>query len=104
MLVLAPLLALAGRAAAAVTVYSQQPLGQATATATVSGVAANYTGSAAYDPTVLNPPPLPDPKPAGQFGLQLQASADAMPGLSIPQKGTFMGFSIEMSVINQVRE
>jgi hypothetical protein len=98
---IATLLALALRASA-VTIYSQQPLGDATATATAPG--ASYTGLSAYDTTPLNPPPLPNPRPAREFSLTLQPSADLMPGLSIPQKGSFFGFSIEMSVVNQVCE
>ncbi|KAG2129513.1 glycoside hydrolase family 79 protein [Suillus bovinus] len=80
---------------ASVTVYHQIPLAASTTTA----ASANYTGAAAYDPTVLNPPPVP----AGlttQFGIQLSSSSPS--GLSIPQKGSFMGFSIEFSVINQI--
>ncbi|EIN05136.1 hypothetical protein PUNSTDRAFT_107422 [Punctularia strigosozonata HHB-11173 SS5] len=84
--------------ASAVTVYSQQPI----ATTTASGATASYTGAAAYDPTVLNPPPIPDPLPSMSFGIQLQSSSDAVSGLSIKQNGGFMGFSIEFSVINQV--
>ena len=85
---------------ASITVYSQIPLGQATATA----AAANYTGAAQYDPKVLTPPPIPNPAPSTQFTLQLQSSSQAVQGLSIMQSGTFLGFSIEMSVVNQVRE
>ncbi|KAL0954378.1 hypothetical protein HGRIS_003363 [Hohenbuehelia grisea] len=85
---------------AEITVYSQRPLGQAANTA--SGAAATNTAAAAYDTTVLNPPPLPDPLPATQFGVQLQNSAANVQGLSIPMSGAFWGFSIEMSVANQV--
>jgi hypothetical protein len=85
---------------AAITVYYQTPLGLVTATNTAS--AANYTGAAAYDPTVLTPPALPNPLPANTFTVNLQSSAGAVPGLSIPQSGSFYGFSIEMSVITQV--
>ena len=42
---------------ASITVYSQVPLGKGTGTA--QSAAANYTGAAAYDPTVLNAPPIP---------------------------------------------
>ncbi|EGN92294.1 glycoside hydrolase family 79 protein [Serpula lacrymans var. lacrymans S7.3] len=87
-------------AQASVTVYSQVRLGSPTGTA--SGSAASYTGAAAYDPTILNPPPIPSPAPATQFTLQLASSAQNVQGLSIPQPGAFFGFSIEMSVINQV--
>jgi hypothetical protein len=87
---------------ASVTVYSQVAFGQGTPTA--GSPAANYTGAAAYDPLVLTAPPIPNPAPATQFTLQLQSTAQAVQGLSIMQKGAFLGFSIETSVINQVRE
>jgi hypothetical protein len=88
---------------AAVTVYSQIPLGDS-ATATASASAANYTGSAAYDPTILTAPEVPNPGPATQYTIQLQATSSEVQGLSIPQTGHFLGFSIEFSVINQVCE
>jgi hypothetical protein len=87
---------------ASITVYSQVPLGKGTGTA--QSAAANYTGAAAYDPTVLNAPPIPNPAPPTQFALQLQSSSQAVQGLSIMQSGSFFGFSIETSVVNQVRE
>ncbi|KAG1761526.1 glycoside hydrolase family 79 protein [Suillus occidentalis] len=82
---------------AGVTVYYQVPLADSTTTA----ASANYTGAAAYDPTVLTPPPVP----AGlttQFGIQLSSSSAAVQGLSIPHQGSFMGFSIEFTVVNQI--
>lgn len=82
---------------ASVTVYHQAPLGASTSTA----AAANYTGAAAYDPTVLTPPPVPSGLTT-QFGIQLSSSSAAVQGLSIPQKGSFMGFSIEFTVVNQI--
>lgn len=93
---------------AAVTVYNptgQGPMNGGTetassGTATATAAAANYTGSAAYDPTVLKPPPFPDPLPNMTFPIQLYSSG--MQGLSIPIPGSFYGFSIEMSVTNQV--
>lgn len=84
---------------AGVTVYYQVPLADSTTTAS----SANYTGAAAYDPTVLTPPPVP----AGlttQFGIQLSSSSAAVQGLSIPHQGSFMGFSIEFTVVNQICE
>ncbi|KAG1830641.1 glycoside hydrolase family 79 protein [Suillus variegatus] len=80
---------------ASVTVYHQVPLADSTTTAS----SANYTGAAAYDPTVLTPPPVPSGLTT-QFGIQLSSSS--VQGLSIPQKGSFMGFSIEFTVINQI--
>ncbi|KAG6872145.1 hypothetical protein C0995_012556 [Termitomyces sp. Mi166 len=76
----------------AVTVYP-------TVTTTVAAAAANYTGAAAYNPTVLTPPPVPSGLNT-QFVIQLQSSGTA--NLSQPQNGSFIGFSIEMSVVNQV--
>lgn len=98
------LCALRNVAQASVTVYGQTPIGDVTSTgaASASASAASYTGAAAYDPTVLNPPAIPNPGPATQYTIQLQSSASSVTGLSIPQGGHFMGFSIEFSVINQV--
>ena len=84
---------------AGVTVWSQKPL----ATATDEADLARYTGAAAYNPTVLTAPPLPNPPPPNQFFIQLQSTADGVRGLSIPQKASFWGFSIEFSVINELR-
>ncbi|KAJ7018598.1 glycoside hydrolase family 79 protein [Mycena alexandri] len=84
-----------------VTVYYQQPFGaHTTASASGSAAAASYTGAAAYDPTVLNSPPIPNPAPPTTFFQQL--SSAPVPGLSIPQAGYFFGFSVEFSVILQV--
>jgi len=85
--------------AQAVTVYGQLPLQQ---TATDSAFTPQKT-LAAWDKTELIPPALPSPKPAVAFTLNLQRDAAAVNGLSIPHVGVgFWGFSIEMSVINQV--
>ncbi|KAJ7153086.1 glycoside hydrolase family 79 protein, partial [Mycena crocata] len=86
---------------AAVTIY--QAPGQAAfgaGSASASGAAAAYTGAAAYNPTTLIPPPVPTPAVPGTFNIQLQTGGT--PGASIPQSGDFVGFSIEMSVSNQV--
>ncbi|KAJ6561989.1 glycoside hydrolase family 79 protein [Mycena capillaripes] len=82
-----------------ITVYHQQPFG-ATTTSSGSAAAASYTGAAAYDPTILNAPAIPNPPPPTTFFQQL--SSAPVPGLSIPQSGYFFGFSVEFSVINQV--
>ena len=84
---------------ASVTVYHQAPLGYPTTSTTAT--AANYTGAAAYDPTVLTPPPVPSGL-ITQFDIQVSSSSAAIQGLSIPQKGSFMGFSIEFTVVNQI--
>lgn len=39
-----------------------------------------------------------------QFGVQLESKAENVMGLSIPLSGAFYGFSIEMSIVNQVSE
>ncbi|KAH9016813.1 glycoside hydrolase family 79 protein, partial [Lactarius hengduanensis] len=66
-----------------------------------AAAAASYTGAAAYDPTILNPPAVPNPPIPTQVPVQL-TSTGGIPNLSIPQNGGFFGFSIEMSVSNQV--
>ncbi|KAH8979522.1 hypothetical protein EDB83DRAFT_2537237 [Lactarius deliciosus] len=70
-------------------------------TNTAAAAAASYTGAAAYDPTILNPPAVPNPPIPTQVPVQL-TSTGGIPNLSIPQNGGFFGFSIEMSVSNQV--
>ncbi|CAK5262555.1 unnamed protein product [Mycena citricolor] len=87
---------------AKITVYGQIPLGKmTTTTASASASAsASYTGLPAFDPTTLIAPPVPTPAPPTSFFQQL--SSAPVPGLSIPQSGHFMGFSVEFSVINQV--
>jgi hypothetical protein len=87
-----------------VTVYGQIPLGL-TASQTASSSNAPTTTPAAYNDTRLVPPPIPSPVPANAFTLSLQQSSTAVNGLSIPHVGgSFWGFSIEMSVISQVRK
>ncbi|KAI0673206.1 glycoside hydrolase superfamily [Trametes maxima] len=56
----------------------------------------------AYNNVRLQPPPLPNPMPPTSFPITLPSQAQNMPGLSIPQRGDFWGFSIEMSVVQQV--
>ncbi|KAI0341171.1 glycoside hydrolase family 79 protein [Trametopsis cervina] len=83
----------------AVTVYNQLPLG---AQSTSTAAAATYTGNAATDPTKLNPPAPPNPLPPTQFPLVLMPTSDLVGGISIPAPASFFGFSIEMSVANQL--
>ena len=87
---------------AQVTVYYEPQNAQATlGTTTGTGAAANYTGAAAYNPTTLNPPPPPGAQAMPtQFSIQIPSAVP--PGASILQNGSFFGFSIEMSVVNQV--
>lgn len=97
----------AALANAQMTVYEPQGIqvifgGAQSSTATVaaSAAAATYTGAAAYNPTVLTAPAVPNPAPNTSFPIQLYSGG--MNGLSIKQSGAFYGFSIEMSVSNQV--
>lgn len=94
-------LPVAVRIAAAVTVYSQIPLHQATKT--TSAIPANNTAHATYDPKNLNPPILPNLL-STQFSLSLGATNTTQSGLSMPVPGSFYGFSVEMSVANQICE
>ncbi|KAG8689717.1 hypothetical protein FRC11_001002 [Ceratobasidium sp. 423] len=92
-----PLLLATAAISNAVTVYHISDYG-AHATTTTSADAASYTGSAAYDPTVLVPPAPPE-----QFNrdfVVLLGQGDP-PGLSIPIAGSYLGFSIELSVANR---
>ena len=56
----------------------------------------------AFNTIVLNAPPVPQPPPPTKFGISLQSNAAGVLGLSIPHPGSFYGFSIEMSVANQI--
>ncbi|KAG9127511.1 hypothetical protein FRC07_012798 [Ceratobasidium sp. 392] len=78
--------------AAAVTTYGLKP--QKTIATSVAYAA--VATLAAYDQTVLNSPSPPNPAGANNFLVQLYPGG--MNGLSIKQKGDFMGFSIELSV------
>lgn len=92
--------------ALAVTRYI--PMGQETLfglqpSSTDTSLSASYTGSAAYDPRTLIPPmPPTDPPVNTRFAIQL-VSGD-IPDLSIRHHGAFLGFSIELSVSNHIRE
>lgn len=93
---LVALLSLPSGAQAAVTVYTGKPTGVAP-----SQPSASYTGLPAYDPTRLTPPSPPSPPiNSGNVALPANSAAAAAQGLplSIPQKGNFLGFSIELSV------
>ncbi|WVR06098.1 hypothetical protein IAU60_003126 [Kwoniella sp. DSM 27419] len=66
---------------------------------------ATYTGLAAYDPTRLTPPSPPE-SPVTSFSLNVPNTPEAVAAanlqLSIPQKGNFLGFSVELSVANTI--
>jgi hypothetical protein len=73
-----------------------------TATASAASAApAAFTAGAAYDKTVLNPPAVPNPAIPVVVPIQLP-STGGFQNMSPPVPGAFMGFSIEMSVSNQV--
>lgn len=97
---------------AAVTVYGTQgvlapdlPSGSGgTASATFSVAPSMYTNAPAFNDVVLTPPPIPVPPPPTQFSQLLASNAQNVPGLSIQHTGDFLGFSIEMSVGDQISE
>jgi hypothetical protein len=101
--ILAPVLGVAA-VSAQVTIYYQTPLKQASVSATASAAAANYTAQSAYDPKVLTPPALPNPMPSLAFAVWMNANNQSVANLSIPIPGNFFGFSVEFSVVDQVRE
>ncbi|KZT66784.1 glycoside hydrolase family 79 protein [Daedalea quercina L-15889] len=73
----------------------------ATGTAVFDPSSGTYGGYAAYNPIVLAPPAVPSGL-STQYDLVLPGSAINVQGLSIPQSGSFLGFSVEMSVVTQV--
>lgn len=96
-------------AVAKVTVYGQIPFGQTKALGApdpdATGTPAPPPLLAAYDETILKPPALPQPPPPTDFTLNSPASGANVQDLSIVHnKGAFLGFSIEMSVISQISE
>jgi hypothetical protein len=72
-------------------------------TATTTAAVSNFTNAAAYDQTVLNAPPVPNPAIPTSVPIQLQSSGVSS-NISLPVNGGFFGISIEMSVANQVCE
>ncbi|RPD77290.1 hypothetical protein L226DRAFT_505448 [Lentinus tigrinus ALCF2SS1-7] len=112
-LVAAPLLlwALVGYVRA-VTIYGPAGAQKPSGTASSSGSGPISTGTLentqwisslnAYNDVILQAPALPNPMPSTSFTIGVANGAAGMSGLSIPQKGNFYGFSIEMSVVEQV--
>ncbi|KAI0354193.1 hypothetical protein OH77DRAFT_1437562 [Trametes cingulata] len=95
--------------AQAVTIYGQQgitmPSGVASTAAaapTASATTDWISNLAAYNNVTLTPPALPNPMPATEFGITLHNQAQNVNGLSVQQRANFLGFSIEMSVVEQV--
>ncbi|KAH9942088.1 glycoside hydrolase family 79 protein [Amylocystis lapponica] len=76
----------------------------ATGTAVYDPFPANISGYGAYNPVILAPPAIPVPPIPTQFTVAPPAPAQdaTIFGLSIQLPAGFVGFSIEMSVINQV--
>ena len=96
---------LATYASAQVTVY--KPVQQvifngvsSAASSSVTAAAASYTGAAAYNTTQLQPPAVPNPPINTTIDIAL--TSGALPVMSLAQNGGFFGFSIEMSVVNQM--
>ncbi|KAJ6614635.1 hypothetical protein B0H10DRAFT_2221198 [Mycena sp. CBHHK59/15] len=58
-----------------------------------------HSGVAAYNPTLFVTPPVLSSTIVTTIPMQLSSNT---PGISIKQKGSFIGFSIKMSVANQV--
>ena len=102
------LLGFLARTRAAVTPYSQVPYYYATAVTSASNPGGTITSNPpvyrAYDTSTLNPPPLPNPLPPTQYTIGVPSSQSSVTGLSIPIAGSFLRFSIEMSVVTQVSE
>lgn len=96
-------LALANSISAQVTVYTVKP--SPTTTVTSRAPDASWTGLPVYDPLQLIPPAPPSPAvtavniPIPPNSAALHASNLS---LSIPQKGNFLGFSVELSVADSI--
>ena len=102
-------LALAWTRTCAVTIYGQQGISMpsgvsSTAVPTATAGLDWISGLAAYNNVSLAAPTLPDPMPATEFTVQVMGSAQNVNGLSVKQSGDFLGFSIEMSVVEPVSE
>ncbi|TBU40507.1 hypothetical protein BD309DRAFT_870161 [Dichomitus squalens] len=100
--------ALHGSTHAAVTVYGiggvQNPTGSQSGSPPVSTLGSTEWTSVlgAWNNIQLQAPPLPVPLPPTAFTVSLANQAEYVTNLSIPQRGDFYGFSIEMSVVEQV--
>lgn len=93
-----------------VTVYGQEGMtipsaiaATETSTATANPDLDWISNYDAYNTVTLTAPTLPTPVPSA-FAVTVQNSASNVQGLGIQQRGDFMGFSIEMSVVQQVSE
>lgn len=63
-----------------------------------------YTGLGAYDPTTLIPPAIPSASTAATLTLPTSVAAAQAQNqqVGIPQRGNFLGFSIELSVADVI--
>ncbi|KAG6813049.1 hypothetical protein H0H92_014321 [Tricholoma furcatifolium] len=88
---------------AAVTIYHPKPFGRnpAAGTATAPGSAPTAPFNPFENQTTLTPPAPPQDQ-ALAFTLSLPAVNTSVSGLSIMQRGSFFGFSIEMSIVTQI--
>lgn len=102
-MVLFSLLLLCAPVVAAVTIYTQLPMfGPSAATSTAPQAMVTY--AAHFDPLELTAPPAPTQAqaPSTPSIVPVRLAAGGMPGLSMPASGNFMGFSIELSVADQI--
>ena len=86
---------------AEVTIYTQIAFGTETPTTTTKAWP-TLTNAAAYDPVVLTPPAAPNPAVGGASVVQLVTGG--MNNMSLPVPPGFVGFSVELSVCDQVRK
>lgn len=98
---LLPLSVLVSPSIAAVTIYTNIPGVNAPLT-TSTAPYAQSTGNSAYSSLVLTPP-----DPPGDLQTTVNVNLNptgGMPGLSVPQRGNYLGFSVELSIADQIRE
>ncbi|EJU00547.1 hypothetical protein DACRYDRAFT_108615 [Dacryopinax primogenitus] len=92
------LLPLLRSARADVTIYTTFP--NFASSAPAPSPTGPYSGLPAFDPTTI-PPPAP-PNPPQPTDVPITLFQGGMQGLSIPQMGNLLGFSIELSVSNTI--
>lgn len=96
-------------ASAQVTIYTGRQT--ASSTEVTRAPEATWTGLPMYDPLQLEPPAPPQP-PTTSLGITIPPNSGALAAgpendgngiyLSIPQKGNFLGFSVELSVADSL--
>lgn len=91
--------------ASQITLYTARTDTETPTSTDPAAPSASYTGLPAYDPTRLEPPAPPQP-PINAYTLSLPGTAGSALeqglALSKPQRGNFLGFSIELSVANNI--